>query len=145
MANVKRIRHCFLVALFLAGSMLGALGCGTGGPKTHPVRGRIQHGDVAALAGSHVEAALQGDANVRASGEIQPDGSFTLETLHAGAIRKGAPEGLYRVRIVLNDDDPASGKRAGQSVARRFLSFDTSGLSIKVPAEGNPVVKITPR
>ena len=66
---------------------LAFTGCGPGGPKTHPVRGKVElaGADAAPLAGSHVEAALVSDPNVRASGEIQPDGRFSLQTLHAGA------------------------------------------------------------
>lgn len=126
---------------------LGAFGCGQGGPRTYPVRGKIDlaGGDVSALAGSYVDAAHEGDPNVRASGEIRADGSFALETLHEGAIRRGAREGAYRVRIVLSDDDPATKKRARQAIARRYLSFETSGLSLKVPAESDPVVKLAAR
>src|SRR5687767_9565768 len=106
-------------ALLAVAGLLGALGCGPGGPKTYPVRGKVElsTGDLAPLAGSHVEAALASDLDVRASGEIQPDGSFTLQTLHDGKILKGAREGSYKARIVLTEEDSKSRRQAAKAVA----------------------------
>ena len=118
----------FVVCVALAG-------CGQGGPKTYPVQGRVEvpNGDVAALAGSTVEAALDGDPTVRAAGTIEPDGTFALETLHAGEIKKGAVPGTYKVRVILTDDDPAARKRAAKAVHPKALKFETSGLTLQVP------------
>lgn len=117
--------------------LLGLAGCGANGPRTHPVEGsiRLAGGNVADLGGSYLEAALEGDDTVRASGQIQEDGRFILETLHGGKVRKGTQEGTYKVRIVLNDDDPKARRRAAQAIAPRYLKFDTSGLTIQVPSE----------
>jgi len=122
---------------------LGILGCGARGPKTYPFSGKIDlaGGDLSALAGSHIDVAHQSNPKLRASGAIQQDGSFTLQTHQEGVIRQGVQEGTYRVRIILNDDDPASQKRAGRVIARRFLSFETSGLSIQVPAATEVTLK----
>lgn len=124
---------------------LGLFGCGPGGPRTYPVKGAVElvEGDVKQLAGNHVEAALTTDPSVRASGEIQPDGSFRLETIHAGTILKGAREGQYQVRIILADDDPASLRRRYATLATRFLRFQTSGLSLQVPATGDLTLKVS--
>jgi hypothetical protein len=89
---------------------------------------------VAALAGSTVEAALEGDPTVRAAGTIEPDGTFALETLQAGVIRKGAVPGTYKVRVILSDDDPAARKKAAKAVHPKALQFETSGLTFQVPA-----------
>jgi hypothetical protein len=115
---------------------LALVGCGPGGPKTHPVQGRVAvtNGEVAALAGGTVEAALEGDPTVRAAGTIEPDGSFELETYRDGALRKGAVAGTYKVRMILPDDDPAARKKAAKAVHPKALRFETSGLSIEVPA-----------
>jgi len=85
--------------------LFGAVGCGSAGPTTYRVNGKVElvGGEVKHLAGHHIEAVLTGEPTVRASGEIQQDGSFTLETLHAGVILKGAREGNYQVRIILSD------------------------------------------
>ena len=44
---------------------------------------------------------------VRASGVIEPDGRFKLETLQGGEVVKGAREGTYRVRLILDPSDLA--------------------------------------
>lgn len=121
-------------------------GCAGDSPKTYPVSGRVAtNGDAAALAGHHVEAALEGDPGVRASGVIGSDGSFTLRTLHGGAVLDGAREGKYRVRILRADED-ADGKRLQKPpVADRFLKFETSGLSLSVPADGEVTLTVSPR
>ena len=127
-----------VAAGLLAAGLIAAAGCGRGGPETYPVTGRVLHssGGEAALAGSYVEAVLQGDPTVRASGVIGPDGSFELATLLGGTILEGAREGTYSVRIIPNDEDAASTRRAAAAVAPRYLSFETSGLTLRVPPEG---------
>lgn len=62
----------------LAAVLVGLMGCQSNEDATYPVEGRVEHPGVAALAGSHVEAVLVGNEAERASGEIQPDGRFTL-------------------------------------------------------------------
>jgi predicted small lipoprotein YifL len=128
------MRVTFRAAVFIA--MVGLTGCGSGGPKTYPVRGRvaIPNGDVAVLAGSTVEAALDADPTVRAAGTIEPDGSFRLETLQAGVIKTGAVAGTYKVRVILTDDDPAMRKQAAKALHPKALKFESSGLTLQVPA-----------
>jgi hypothetical protein len=128
--------------------MGSVVGCGPAGPRTYPVRGRVEAtaGDVRPLAGSNVEAALESDPTVRASGVIQPDGRFTLETLHAGVILKGAPAGTYQARIILDDDGDREARRQRRAAVHpRFLQFKTSGLSFQVPADGDVILKVAPR
>jgi hypothetical protein len=131
-------------AALAALGLLGVLGCDRVGPKTYPVRGKVElvSGDVRELAGSHVEAALAGDPAVRSSGEIQPDGSFSLQTLHAGVILRGAPEGDYQVRIILADE---GGGRRRRPLDHRLLQFGTSGLSFRVPASGDLTLRLAQR
>jgi hypothetical protein len=134
-------------ALAWAG-LAAAAGCGGGpdGPKLHPVSGKVEvvGGDTAALAGCTIDAALDSDPTVHASGEIKADGSFTLETLHAGVIRRGAREGRYKARINFPDDDPAARKKAAKAVDPKVKKFDTSGLSFEVPTTGDVVLKVPP-
>ena len=80
---------------------------------------------------------------VRASGEIKPDGSFTLETLQNGGIVKGARSGTFRARVILPDDDPKAKKAAAQAVNKKFLSFDSSGLSFKSPPDGTVTLRLS--
>lgn len=144
----RRIATAGVSLLLAVATMSNLLGCGAGGPKTYPVRGTVQieGGDIRQLAESTVEAALESDDTVRASGSIQADGAFTLETLHAGNRLNGAQAGNYRARIILSEDGDKEARRKLQStVHARFLQFETSGLSFQVPTTGSVVLKITAR
>lgn len=138
-----KIRRC-AVALAL---LFALSGCGGNLPKTYPVSGKvaIAGSDAQKLAGHHVEAMLDSDPAVRASGIIGSDGSFTLETLHAGTILKGAREGTYRVRIIPADEDENGKKLKKPPVAVKHLKFETSGLSVQVPASVDVTFELSPR
>jgi hypothetical protein len=127
--------------------LLGLVGCGSNGPKTHAIAGRIelQGGDVAQLTGSTLEVSLVSDPTVRGFGEIQPDGSFRLQSLQAGELRTGVLEGRYTARIIPNDEDGESRKRATKAIAPRYLKFETSGLSVESPGSGEIVLSIAAR
>lgn len=123
------------------------IGCGTRGPRTHTVRGKIEltGADVASLVGSHVEAVSTDDPLLRASGEIREDGRFILQTLHAGRVLDGAPAGSYKVRVILSDDDPARRRQAAKAIARRFLDFEASNLTFDVPSSQEVVFTLASR
>ena len=141
---VLAARAAVLVALV---GLAGTAGCGSGGPKTYPVRGKVDlaGADVAVLAGSTIEAAQDKDPTVRASGTIDPGGRFTLQTLHAGVLRTGAPEGRYQARVILGDDDREALRKAAQVLDPRFLQFQTAGLTFQVPADGEVILKLSRR
>jgi hypothetical protein len=123
-------------------------GCGESGPKMYPVSGKVAlagGSDAQKLAGHHVEAALDSEPTVRASGVIGADGTFTLETLHAGTIFKGAREGTYHVRIVPGDEDDNGKKLKKPPVAAKHLKFETSGLTFQVPASGDVTLEFSAR
>lgn len=137
------------LALMVIGTVILA---GCGGARTHGVQGKVvvEGGDVAKLAQSTIEAQLESDPAVRASGEIQPDGSFELSTLKDGRVLDGAVEGTYTARIILadyqpegaddgDDEAPALRRKKGPKlpVSERYLNFKTSGWSFKVPSDGS--------
>ena len=142
-----RTNHRNRGAVVLAMGLLGVLGCVQDGPVTHPVAGKVElaGGDVKQLAGSHIEAALVSDPAIRASGVIGEAGGFTLETIHAGVILKGAREGKYQVRIIPEDDDRATQRRQRAALAGRYLQFKTSGLSLDVPTGSEVTLTVSPR
>jgi hypothetical protein len=125
--------------------LFGVSGCGKNEPKFHEVKGKVElpDGDVRVLAGSSVEGALESDTTVRAGGVIKEDGSFTLETLHQGVIKKGAREGTYQVRIILDDEDRQLRRKAKQALHSRYFSFQDSGLTFQVPANGTVTLKLS--
>jgi hypothetical protein len=124
-----------------------APGCGERTEPTHRVRGKVElpGADVALLEGHVVEVVHATDPKVRASGQIGPDGRFELETLHRGAIRKGALEGTYQVRLILSDDDPVARKKAAKVIPAKYLKFETSGLTVEVPKQRDAVLNLAAR
>jgi hypothetical protein len=146
--SLARQRLIDTLAVLSAGLILaGALGCTKAGPRTHPVAGRVAlaGGDVGVLAGHTIEVSLRSNPQIRAAGEIQPDGSFTLQMVQASALREGAAAGEYQARIVLADDDLARRSAAAQALHQRFLQFEKSGLALKVPSEGAVTLTVTRR
>ena len=62
----------------------------------------------------------------------------SLETLHAGVIRKGAQEGTYKARILLGDDeDRVARKKHRGALNAKYTKFETSGLECEVKAGSN--------
>src|SRR5438445_6712984 len=112
-------------------------GCASSAVKTYPVKGKVEikDGDVTLLTGSHVELMNESDPDIRPGGKIEPGGGFAVQTLHQGKIVPGAPDGKYKVRIILGDESDAGvPKRKGDPIHKRFLDFETSGLSFTVPS-----------
>jgi hypothetical protein len=128
----------------LAAGLVTIIGCGVvTQPRIYEVKGKVElvGGDVRQLAGGHVEAVLPSDRRVTATGEIREDGSFTLQTYHAGQTLEGVQQGTYEARIVLTDEDSGHKLRRGPVLAPRFSKF-TSGLTINVPSD-DVVLKVT--
>ena len=108
-------------------------------PKTHAAAGRVKlvGGDVRHLAGGHVEAVRADDLSVQAAGEIADDGRFALGVVRAGKTLPGVPEGDYRLRVVLSDEDSGHRLRRGRVIAPRFGRYQESGLRAQVPTTGD--------
>ncbi|MGL4550030.1 MAG: hypothetical protein ACRC33_02485 [Gemmataceae bacterium] len=49
------------------------------------------------------------------------------------------------MRVLIPDDDPATERRAKGAVAARFRRFDTSKLTLNVPAAGDVTIELSPR
>ncbi|WP_425617485.1 hypothetical protein NA78x_001163 [Anatilimnocola sp. NA78] len=128
-----------IFGLFSSLALLGAIastGCSSSGPPVVPVKGQVNlvDGDKAALSGHMIELTKADDNLVRSYGQITPEGNFELESLIGGEIHKGALEGKYKARVILSDDDPAQRKVARAAINPRFLKFDSSNLTVDVPA-----------
>lgn len=130
------------LALFLLST-----GCTKSGPRTYPVKGQVEiaGGNIHPIVGHTVEVALDSDPRVRAAGQIQSDCTFVLESLRGSTVEQGAIAGTYRARIVLADDDLRSRNQAVQVIHPRFLQFEKSGLSFRVPADEIVSLKVTRR
>jgi hypothetical protein len=129
------------IALFLGIGLIG--GCGgekVAGPPTVPVKGKIEFtkgGKVQDLSNHSIAIEFQSieQPDTKAFGAILEDGTFTVTTQVGETGKPGAVAGTHRVR--LNADQ--SGERF---VDPRFLKYETSGITVKVPSEGEIVIKV---
>jgi hypothetical protein len=121
------------------------VGCGPGGPKTHPVQGKVvtaKPEDLKRLVGQAVELQSTAEPNTRGFGQIQADGSFTISTYRLGVALSGAIEGTHRARIAPTASDDDDGRGRQRPVDRKYTRFDTSGWEITVPTTGEVVLKL---
>src|SRR5215468_7048042 len=83
-------------------AVLALVGCGKGGPKLVPVRGKvtIEGRDPAGVGVTFVKVGTE--PQVRASGPVKPDGSFPLKTYPHG---DGAEPGKYKVVVEMDPPD----------------------------------------
>ena len=132
-------KNWLVAAGLVVPSLFGTTGCGPTGPKTHVVKGQVQlpDGDIKVLAGHALQVIQENNPQIQAYADIKPDGSFALETYDQGEIRKGALEGRYKARIVLADDDAEIRAQAVRAVPPAYLQFETSDLTIEVPAKSD--------
>jgi hypothetical protein len=130
--------------LALAGfaSLVSACSRKPAGPKVHPVKGRFvlsNGGSLKPLADR--QSAVQFESvehpGVRAIGDLQEDGSFTVTTFQEGVTSPGAVEGSHRVRLLIDE-------QATEYVSPQFERFETSGVVVKVPSEQEIVIKVWP-
>ena len=120
------------------------LGCAeeqAAGPETVPVQGKVEFtkgGKTQDLADQSV--VVQFDSvdkpGTVAFGQILEDGSFTMGTqTEDGQGKLGVVPGAHRVR--LNADE-----RGSRLVNPKFLKYETSGLTVKAPVDGELVIKV---
>jgi hypothetical protein len=139
---MMRVGARFTALAVLAGTVF-LYGCGgekVEGPPTIPVKGRIEFtkgGKVQDLSNNSILVEFQSveQPEVKAFGEILEDGSFTMSTQVNEKGKPGVVAGTHRVR--LNADESAS-----RFVSPKFLSHETSGIKVKVPPEGELVIKV---
>lgn len=129
-------------ATLLAASLF--LGCGPAHPPTFPVSGKVTFPDGKPLPLALVEFRIAGPdgATVNARGETGPDGVFKLTTYKDG---DGALAGEHAVLVIPPPAPPSnmSGPEPVSPIARKFLSYDTSGLKAIVKAEPANTFDIT--
>jgi hypothetical protein len=131
--EVLSMRSCSLPrALALAALVLAAnWGCASKSdrPETLPVRGKVTYKGQPVTKGT---ITFQPDAGETATGQIQPDGTYTLSTFGE---QDGALAGHHKVMIIANDADPTlmPGSSPGYKppkdlVPKKYAKLETSGL-----------------
>jgi hypothetical protein len=127
-----------LFALSVAVAALTPLACGRSGPEKASVTGRVTYQGKPVPKGTITFMAV--DPNGRnATGEIGPDGSYTLQTEEA---RDGAQLGEYRVTIYAHDEPildytPPTPVKPKLLVPAQYEKPDTSGLTKTVVRGSN--------
>jgi hypothetical protein len=88
-------------SLVLLLAVLATAGCRGGAdmPKTYPVTGSVVRGGKP-VAGGALQLTAVGDNTVTVTGEVGPDGAFTLTALKGVTKAAGAPAGEYRVTYI---------------------------------------------
>jgi len=114
-------------------------GCGSKGPKTHPVVGKVQikDGDVAILTGSAVELKHESDEYLRPMGNIDSTGKFTVKTLIKGEILSGAPEGPSRSRRAITRYPFRRNKRTRAEPPAVLVTTDSTFATAGARIEGD--------
>jgi hypothetical protein len=129
-----------VVLLFGAGLFVGCGGKPVEGPPTVHVEGKVEFtkgGNVRDLADRSIVVEFQSveQPELKAFGAILEDGSFTMTTQVNEKGKPGVLAGSHRVR--LNAEESAT-----RFVSGKFLKYETSGITVKIPPEGELVIKV---
>jgi hypothetical protein len=135
----SRPRLLLILVLPLALVLGGCEGPESSG-TTYAVKGRILLAGGKPLTSGRVTFIASDGLGPPASGDIGPDGAFTLSTRKPG---DGAPAGTYKVRI-----EPAARKTGTRRANRpgfplKYIDEDSSGLAVTVKSEPNQLEPIT--
>ena len=135
----RRLRSVLFCHLPLALTLAGCQGS-RAPVTTYEVKGRILLANGKPLTTGRVTFIASDDLRPPASGDLGPDGGFTLTTRDPG---DGAAPGPYKVRI-----EPAEGKTKARRAGRpafplKYVDEDSSGLTVTVRAEPNQLDAIT--
>ena len=81
--------------------LVGVVGCGWGLPKTYPAKGKVVFKGGKPVTDGRVQFQSVTDPQLKALGDIEKDGSFSLSTYVQAKNTRGAPAGTYRVVVEL--------------------------------------------
>jgi hypothetical protein len=89
--------------------LAGGPGCGSGIPKTYPVKGKVVWKGGKPVDDGRIEFQSLSEPDLKAVGEIESDGTFSLTTFKEGKTREGAVAGQHKVVV---EPDMGDGKPA---------------------------------
>ncbi|HJZ53656.1 MAG TPA: carboxypeptidase-like regulatory domain-containing protein [Gemmataceae bacterium] len=127
----------WLVAVFVF-AVVVLSGCGSGGPKLHPVHGKVTLTDGAPVKYGHI--ILHADASKGNTTKEVPQGTIRNGdyTIMTGA-REGAPPGAYRVSIEAADEvDEKNPYFTKWFAHEKYVNPDTSKLTMEVVESPEP-------
>jgi hypothetical protein len=94
-------RHPRTLMQVAAMALAGVVGCGSGLPKTYPVKGKVVFKGDKPVTDGRIQFQSTADPQIKALGDIDKDGSFSLTTYVGKKNVPGAPAGAYHVVIEL--------------------------------------------
>jgi hypothetical protein len=133
----QRILHRLTSPLGLALVIAAITGCNSR-PNTYPIDGKVvwKSGDPAKELVGYVVSFESEHGLTSGSGAIQADGTFTIGTFD---LADGALAGKHRIAIT-PPEPPLDAAPPPRLIAKRFGSFETSGLTTGVKSGRNSVV-----
>lgn len=127
-------------ALWVGALCWTALGCGPSGEKLVPVAGKVTVASQPlpiGIIGFHPDPSQGNDRGQSSLGQIQPDGSYQVQT----AGKPGVPPGWYKV-VVWATRDPAAGgnpwgpdgqlRKINWLTHAKYAAVDTTDLVVEV-------------
>lgn len=117
--------------------LIAIAGCGSGGPRTYRIPGKLVYGDGSPVTGASV--VLQTTVNeklVDARGMATPDGKFELSTFSEG---DGVVAGEHQVSIS-PVPIPEGTKPLGPPVPAKYWDFSTSQLTTSVTPQTREIL-----
>jgi hypothetical protein len=109
------------------------------GPKLYPVQGKVSYEGNAPEGASVVFAPVDGDHSKSASGKVQADGSYELETYPHG---KGAFPGEYHVTVTWFTGNAREQENPVNKLPQKYATTQTSGLTASVKEGNNEIPPI---
>jgi hypothetical protein len=82
-------------------TLVGIAGCGWGMPKTYPAKGKIVFKGGKPVTDGRIQFQSTEHPQIKALGDIDKDGRFSLTTFVEAKNAAGAPAGTYRVVVEL--------------------------------------------
>ncbi len=137
-----RIRSRRVLSVTAMAGLLLLGGCGDS-RSLAPVTGRVLYNGKPLTSGT---VFFQPEAGQPATGEIQPDGAFTLRTRGEG---DGAVVGRNKVRVTCYETPAGGAAEQGEAVLgrllipKRYTDYETSGLVVEVPPDPEKPIEIT--
>jgi hypothetical protein len=127
--------------LFATAALIVLAGCGSGGPRTYRIPGKLVYDDGSPVPGASVvlQTSVNGK-NYSARGIAAPDGKFTLTTVKEG---DGVVAGDHQVSI--SPLPVAEGTKTPQpQIPSQYWDFASSGLTTSVtPQSAEIIITIT--